>query len=95
MVATRMQISKSVYYGRGNGANAIRLDIGSISLWFSYETVIAFQDQFKPIKVRVNSWSNTTGKHLNAIDGNKKARISSDQFELELANVLALHGLII
>jgi hypothetical protein len=32
--------------------------------------------------VRENSWGPTTGKHLNAIDrGNKKGRVSSDQFE--------------
>ena len=36
--------------------------------------------------VRVNDWSTTTGKHLNAIDGgNKKARIAGDKFEAMLA----------
>lgn len=89
-----MRISKSVYYERGNGANAICLSIGDITLWFSYDTVIAFHDGFFSRKVRQNDWSNTTGKHLNAIDGgDKKSRISGELFEQELEKLLKAHNL--
>lgn len=47
---------------------------------------MAFQLDGRARRVRVNDWKQTTGKHLNAIDGgNKAARIPGEQFELELA----------
>lgn len=52
--------------------NAIRVDMGDITLWFSYTTIIAVRigpDTW----VSKNEWSNTTGKHLAAIDGGVKA----------------------
>ena len=76
------------------GANFTCVDLGDLSVWFSYNTPIAFQSgTWGTLVVRENVWSTTTGKHLNAIDGgDKKAkarRVSSDEFnraldELEL-----------
>lgn len=81
-------------YKSGNyGAHSLRVDIGTLSLYFSYETVVAFQDA-DGLKVRENSWSTTTGKHLNWIDGgNKKARLASQVFEDALTAKLAAYGL--
>jgi hypothetical protein len=71
----------------------MRLDVGSLSLWFSYKTVIAFSDGYG-ITVSENAWSSTTGKHLNWIDGgNKKGRLPRAKFEEELKKVLDKHGL--
>ena len=73
--------------------NLTKVNIGGVRVWFSYETPIAFQVDGQPRVVRENVWSNTTGKHLNAIDGGdkeaKERRVSSDDFnraldELEL-----------
>ncbi len=51
------------------------------SIYFSYKTPVAFSAHGKRY-VRVNDWSTTTGKHLNAIDGgDKKARITGAEFE--------------
>jgi hypothetical protein len=50
--------------------------------WFSYDTLVAFQKGFDPKVVIKNYWKNTTGKHLNAIDGgNKKSRVDFETFD--------------
>lgn len=84
-------------YKSGNyGAHSLRVDIGTLSLYFSYETVIAFQDA-SGLVVRQNDWSTTTGKHLNWIDGGgtieKKKRLKSEDFEAQLTAKLASYGL--
>ena len=83
-------------YKSGNyGAHSLRVDIGSLSLYFSYETVIAFQDN-AGLVVRENDWSTTTGKHLNWVDGGgeaKKKRLPSQAFEDALTAKLASYGL--
>jgi len=82
------------YSSENYGAHALRVNIGTLTLWFSYKTIIAFRDGFSGTVVRQNDWSTTTGKHLNWIDGgNKKERLSSEEFEAKLAEVLAKHNL--
>ena len=54
---------------------------GKTTLWFSYSTLIGFAVNGQRF-VQENQWGNTTGKHLNAIDGgNKKLRVSAEEFE--------------
>jgi hypothetical protein len=73
--------------------NSAVLDIGTLRLYFSYQTVIAFHDG-DGLKVSENLWSTTTGKHLNAIDdGDKKNRLPRDTFENALKAALTAHGL--
>lgn len=87
-----MEISLSI----GHTPNYATVHIGSLSLSFSYQTVIAFQgpDDFA---VRENVWGPTTGKHLNAIDGGdkdaKKERIPGEEFEARLNSQLTKMGL--
>jgi hypothetical protein len=58
------------------------VEFGFLTVWFSYETVIAFQVNGGPRVVSRNYWSKTTGKHLNAIDGgNQKNRVDAETFE--------------
>lgn len=71
------------------GNNCYRIWIqGSGWIAFSYKTIIAFA-QGGRLVVRQNDWSNTTGKHLNLIDGGtpeaKKARMTSAEFESTMA----------
>ena len=84
-------------YSSGNyGAHCLRVDFDNLTLWYSYNTIIAFATRIGTYGrvVRQNDWSTTTGKHLNAIDGgNKKGRIPGDQFEAQLADVLKKLGL--
>lgn len=69
------------------GAHALQLFIGDGRVvWFSYQTPVAFRGADGRRYVRVNDWSTTTGKHLNAIDnGDKRSRIPGVEFERLLA----------
>ena len=68
--------------------NFTKVNIGTVMVWFSYETPIAFKVDGQPRVVRENVWSTTTGKHLNSIDGGTKEakahRVSSVEFNRAL-----------
>jgi hypothetical protein len=84
------------YSSDNYGAHAMQVRIGGFAVWFSYNTVVAFQAPGNAIRVRENSWGTTTGKHLNAIDGGEKAgRLSGEKFEKELEAALKKHNLVI
>jgi hypothetical protein len=77
------------------GLNTIRLDLGDLTLWFSYQTVVAFQVGFDEKVVSENDWGPTTGKHLNAIDeGAKEMRLKRKAFEAKLQGILNEFGLV-
>lgn len=48
--------------------------LGDKTLYFSYQTLIAFRAPGYGLVVRQNDWSATTGKHLNYIDGGDKSK---------------------
>jgi len=67
-----------------NRPNAVRVDLEDRTLWFSYNTLIAFQIGDNSRVVSENCWGPTTGKHLNALGGDlsgKKYRVSRAEFE--------------
>lgn len=64
-----------------------RVDLGDKSFWFSYETIVAFQDG-QGLVVSENIWSVTTGKHLNMIEPEKGRRVPHDDFLIQLGRVL-------
>lgn len=61
--------------------------INELSLYFSYETIIGFQNGCNPPVISENVWSSTTGKHLNQI-AQKDKRIPHSQFEEILGKLL-------
>jgi len=64
------------------GSHCQRFDCGSMTIWYSYTTPVAFWVVGHNLVVRQNDWGPTTGKHLNWIDGgNKKLRVDSDTFK--------------
>jgi hypothetical protein len=78
------------YSSSNYGAHALRFQVGTLSIWFSYKTPVAFYTPKTGRVVRQNSWGPTTGKHLNAIDGGDKGgRVDSGIFERMLAEVTA------
>jgi len=82
------------YKSDNYGVNSLRVDIGNLTLWYSYKTIIAFRGPGYPRLVRENSWGPTTGKHLNAIDGGEKSsRLSGADFEAKLSECLKSLGL--
>ena len=74
------------YSGKNYGAHALVFSVGALDVYFSYKTPVAYRSPGVGLRVRVNDWGPTTGKHLNWIDGGSKAdRIPGEQFEAELA----------
>lgn len=67
------------------GSNFHMVDLGNVSVWFSYETPIAFKVDGQQRVVRENVWGTATGNHLNWVDGGDKARrVSSEDFNAAL-----------
>ena len=61
-------------------SNFHMITLGNLSIWFSYETPIAF-NSYGQIFIRENDWGATTGKHLNYISTDKKIRMNGEKFE--------------
>jgi len=58
-----------------------------IGVWFSYETPIAFRVD-DTVYISENIWSQTTGKHLNFIDGGAKAgRLNHADFQKRITEI--------
>lgn len=70
--------------GRYNG-RAIRVDLGNVTIWFSYTTPIAFQKGNGPIVARANDWGHTTGRHLDYVGVDREDRVDGEEF-VELLN---------
>lgn len=82
------------YSNGGYGKHCLKLEVAGLVLYYSYRTIVAYQDWTEGKVVRENDWSTTTGKHLNWIDGgNKKARLPGDIFRARLNAALIRHGL--
>ena len=73
---------------RQEASNFVRVDIGALTLWFSYQTPIAFHMDGAVRVVSDNVWSSTTGKHLNMIS-DKPDRIGNLEFTKLLDVALA------
>lgn len=85
------KISTYGEYSNSNyGAHCLEVDLGPLSLYYSYSTIVAFSDGHGLV-VSENVWSKTTGKHLNWIQNDKKQRVSHEEFERQLAEALAKH----
>jgi hypothetical protein len=79
------------YCDNTTAANALRFDLGPITVWYSYRTPVAFAREGDRPTVRENTWGPTTGKHLNAIDGgDKSSRVPGDTFEVQLREALSV-----
>ena len=66
---------------------SIQIQVNGCRFYFSYATLVAFEYKGKLV-VHENVWSNTTGKHLNSIDGgDKKNRLSAEKFVEELSKI--------
>jgi hypothetical protein len=75
-----MGLPRISFYGINN--NSLEITIGSVKVWFSYTTPIAFKVDGDQLVVRRNVWSNTTGRHMNFIDGGKhRSRVNAEVFE--------------
>lgn len=88
-----MRLPEISSYTDRPSANTLSVDIGRLTVWFSYKTPVAFRFG-GPVVVRRNEWGPTTGKHLNAIDGGDKAgRLDGETFAAQFAAALKKCGL--
>jgi hypothetical protein len=62
---------------------------GSLTIWFSYQTPVAFCSGWSKPVCRVNDWSTTTGKLLNEIEPDKKERFEGVEFEKMLSKAIS------
>lgn len=61
--------------------NFVKVELENATLWFSYQTLIAFSAGGLTV-VRRNDWGPTTGKHLNHVDhGLKDLRLDAEAFQ--------------
>lgn len=81
------------YSSNNYGAHCVAIEVGKLTLYFSYNTVIAFTTLKDGLVISENVWSTTTGKHLNWINEYKQHRISNDEFTEKLNEVLKEHNL--
>ncbi len=76
------------YSSDNNGVHSLAFQLGAVTVYFSYETPVAFEAPGHGLVVRENDWGPTTGKHLNWIDGgNHKLRLPGSEFEKQLQEV--------
>lgn len=78
------------YSSNNYGTHTLEVDLGPLTLYYSYSTIVAFRDE-NGLHCLQNSWSTTTGKHLNWIQPDHAQRLPSDEFENELHASLARH----
>jgi hypothetical protein len=81
------------YSSNNYGAHSMAVEIGNLSLYFSYDTVVAFSTLGTGLVVSQNDWGSTTGKHLNRIGDNKSLRIPRAEFVTKLDAMLKEHNL--
>ena len=80
--------------GRNNyGNHSMSFCFAGIKMWFSYETMIAFQADGHPQIVRENSWGPTTGRHLQAAQRGYGERYPDDEFLVLFADAIARAGI--
>ena len=90
------ELPRITSYGRYSndnyGVNSLRVVLKTLILYYSYETIIAYEDNQDGLIVHQNVWGVTTGKHLNWIDsGNKKSRLDGCKFDEMLQATLNRH----
>lgn len=91
-VAALPKISNYGNYSSDNyGVNSLCVRLGTIALYYSYQTIVAYSDNQDGLVVCENVWGVTTGKHLNWIDRDHSKRIGRDLFKLMLQNALERH----
>jgi hypothetical protein len=80
------------YSSSNYGVNTLRVELGTITLYYSYKTIVAYSDIQDGLIVHENIWGVTTGKHLNWLDnGDKANRKDSNVFDEMLQKALERH----
>ena len=90
-----MKIPMVTNYGRYESnnyrAHTLKVDLGEIEFYYSYETIVAYCDGKDGLVCSANVWGTTTGKHLNWIEPHKARRINNTEFQEMLRRAIARH----
>lgn len=71
-------------------SNEKKVEIGNLTLYYSYDTIVAFSHPKTGLVVSENIWSVTTAKHITHIDGGlKNRRLPHDLFQTRLEEIFA------
>lgn len=82
------KISNYGNYSSDNYSGHCRtVDLGCVKLYYSYDTIVAYSGDGEFV-ISQNEWSNTTGKHLNWIDDDKKKRVPHTELMDKLNKLL-------
>lgn len=74
--------------GRHTEARAVHM--GKLTLWFSYNTCIAFK--YNDYKYRrVNEWGPTTGRHMDEMNVRHFDDVNEDEFNQKLDTAISLY----
>lgn len=80
------------YSSDNYGANSIAIELGTRTVYYSYNTVVAFKGYNSKGEyfdcICENIWGTTTGKHLNWINSDKSQRLSYNEFQKQLQEFL-------
>ena len=83
------EISSYGNYASDNyGAHTLRVNFQNFRLYYSYDTIVAYDDIDDGLVCSENVWTVTTGKHLNWIEPDKKRRVEYGVFEIKLREML-------
>jgi hypothetical protein len=89
---SKLQIPSISNYGDYSsdnyGAHTLLVDFGTLEIYYSYKTIVAFRHESTGLVVSQNQWGTTTGKHLNWINDDKSARIPHSELLEKLNKVL-------
>jgi len=76
-------------YTSQQGSNAKRVSIGNVDLYFSYDVLVAVDDQDANLYATLQKYSLTTARHMHQITGIEKA-IRVSQRDLEYIALVSL-----
>ncbi|MFW6129862.1 MAG: hypothetical protein ACOC56_01685 [Atribacterota bacterium] len=82
------EMNESIVSIKNLDRNFMLVTMGDVSVWFSYETPVAFLKQGQKKVVRKNEWSTTTGKHINKLEPDKNKRVDGKVFISMLKKIL-------
>lgn len=91
-MSTLPKISNYGQYKSDNyGVHTLCVDLGNLTLYYSYETIVAYSDPDDGLVCSKNQWTVTTGKHLNWIQPDKSKRFDPEAFDYMLAAAIKRH----
>jgi hypothetical protein len=61
--------------------NTLRVYLKECTIEYSYQEPIAFKFTRMPWVVHKNQWGTTTGRHINAIEADKRKHVSREAFK--------------